>query len=122
MSGSICSLRKKRSKDLAAEVEQLCLGHGAEGTQADRSRAARDFDQTRPATCHASCGHHGGPVCGQDVFRVQVEKPTGSSRRRRRRLARDKYGNLHHYPVSPNQVNRRSTIGQGGWDTLMLGS
>ncbi len=37
-------------------------------------------------------------------------------------LARDKYGNLHHYPVSPNQVNRRSTIGQGGWDTLMLGS
>ncbi|WP_150110046.1 CAP domain-containing protein [Crystallibacter crystallopoietes] len=37
-------------------------------------------------------------------------------------LARDRYGNLHHYPVAGNRIGSRVTVGYGGWDTLLLGS
>ncbi|EMY33136.1 subtilase family serine protease, partial [Arthrobacter crystallopoietes BAB-32] len=37
-------------------------------------------------------------------------------------LAGDRYGNLYHYGVGTNRINKRIIIGQGGWETLRLGS
>jgi hypothetical protein len=37
-------------------------------------------------------------------------------------LARDMNGTLYHYAVTKNRINQRIIIGQGGWETLRLGS
>jgi poly(3-hydroxybutyrate) depolymerase len=37
-------------------------------------------------------------------------------------LAGDRNGNLYHYGVGANRILKRDVIGQGGWDTLRLGS
>ncbi|MGM0930641.1 MAG: hypothetical protein ACQEXN_13160 [Actinomycetota bacterium] len=37
-------------------------------------------------------------------------------------LARDKKGNLHFYPVSSKKIQKRVTVGLGGWNGLKLGS
>lgn len=37
-------------------------------------------------------------------------------------LARSTTGNLYYYPVTQNRINRRITIGVGGWNTLKVGS
>ncbi|GLB67833.1 hypothetical protein AHIS1636_22730 [Arthrobacter mangrovi] len=37
-------------------------------------------------------------------------------------LAGDRNGNLYHYGVSTNRIQKRSVIGVGGWETLRLGS
>jgi poly(3-hydroxybutyrate) depolymerase len=37
-------------------------------------------------------------------------------------LARDKKGNLHYYAVSAGKIQKRVTVGVGGWETLTIGS
>jgi len=37
-------------------------------------------------------------------------------------LAGDRNGNLYHYGVGTNRILKRAVIGQGGWETLRLGS